>query len=34
MIDIFPGGTFDLSKGNVEYPFNFKPNKLINITND
>ena len=34
MIDIFPGGTFDLSNGNVEYPFNFKPERLIGITND
>ncbi len=34
MIDIFPGGTFDLSNGNVEYPFNFKPKRLIGITND
>ncbi len=26
--------TFDLSNGNVEYPFNFEPNRLIDITND
>ena len=34
MINIFPGGTIDLSSGNVEYPFNFKPERLIDITND
>ena len=34
MINIFPGGTFDLSNGNVEYPFNFEPNRLIDITNN
>ena len=34
LIDIFPGGTLDLSNGNVDYPFNFNPKKLISITND
>ena len=28
------GGTFDLSTGKVEYPFNFEPKKLLEITND
>ena len=34
MINIFPGGTINLSNGNVDYPFDFKPEKLIEITND
>ena len=34
MIDIFPGGTFDLSTGKVEYPFNFNSKKLLEITNE
>ena len=34
MINIFPGGTFDLNTGNTEYPFSFNPEKLLNITND
>ena len=34
MINIFPGGTFNLSNGKVEYPFNFKPERLLDITND
>ncbi len=34
MINIFPGGTFNLNNGKVEYPFNFNPSKLIEVTND
>lgn len=34
IINIFPGGTFDLNKGTVEYPFDFNPIKLIEITNE
>ena len=34
LINIFPGGTFDLNTGNTEYPFSFNPEKLLNITND
>ena len=34
MINIFPGGTFDLSNGKIEYPFNFEPERLLNITNN
>lgn len=34
LIDIFPGGTFNLNNGKVEYPFNFKPEKLLDITNE
>ena len=32
MLNIFPGGTINLDDGKVEYPFEFNPNKLIEIT--
>ena len=32
MINIFCGGTFDLERGKVTYPFNFDPERLIKIT--